>query len=667
MQVSHIKQLWPWFAAGGARRWVLNNLYGGRVVDGSLHYHVAVGRIGNGVPLNHDEVFGNFKVEDSRFDVAGQIPPVRDAFGSVDFRGSDIDIALSSGSVFMTSGRTVAASNGKLVLRSANRPPVIGDLDMDITGEADDVAELASYEPINAMRHVGLAPEEFTGKVEGHVKAEIPVTKGVDTSTLDWLVALDFRNLSIAKPFDGQTVTEAEGTITVDPSKAVIAAKARLNGAPAEISLVEPLNKRGPERQRNVRVLLDDHAREALVPGLESMLSAPVKVDFRSGADGKREITADLTGAKLSIPWAGWSKGAGVSAGAEFSLEKLDDTVKLSGFKLSGKSFAVEGDITLAEGGLSSARFSTVSLNRGDDASVTIERSGKGFDVGIRGKSFDARAVIKQFTAGVDKATSATGAVPISLNAEVDTLSGFHGERLSNVKLDYSGVGGKVLRMEVSAVTKSGAAVTVRNSTKGNRRTMDMTSADAGAILRFLDIYEHMQGGTIDLALAGSAEGPLKGQVDARDFWVVNEPKLRSIVSTAPAGDGRTLNQAVKRDIDTSSVRFERGFAEIEKGDGYLTLARGVLRGPMIGTTFQGKLYDTNGKMAMTGTFMPAYGLNRLFGELPFVGMILGNGRDRGLIGVTYRLSGDASAPDMEINPLSVIAPGIFRSIFEYR
>ena len=53
--------------------------------------------------------------------------------------------------------------------------------------------------------------------------------------------------------------------------------------------------------------------------------------------------------------------------------------------------------------------------------------------------------------------------------------------------------------------------------------------------------------------------------------------------------------------------------------------------------------------------------------RLPLVGMILGNGRDRGLIGVTFKLTGDADEPKLTINPLSVIAPGIFRSIFEFR
>ena len=91
-----------------------------------------------------------------------------------------------------------------------------------------------------------------------------------------------------------------------------------------------------------------------------------------------------------------------------------------------------------------------------------------------------------------------------------------------------------------------------------------------------------------------------------------------------------------------------------------------MLRGPLIGSTFQGTLYDKAGNMAMTGTFMPAYGLNRIFGELPLLGIILGNGRDRGLIGVTFKLAGDADKPTLQINPLSVIAPGIFRSIFEF-
>ncbi|RWB70731.1 MAG: hypothetical protein EOQ50_23330 [Mesorhizobium sp.] len=667
MPVSHVKQLWPWFSARNARLWVLGNLFGGTVTDANLQFQVAPGRLHNGVPLTGDEVFGRFQIEGSRFDTAGRIPPVRDAVGVVAFHGNDVDIALSSGSVYMPSGRTVAASGGALTIKNANRPIVVGGLDIDVAGEAPAIAELASYEPINAMRHVGLAPEDLSGTVTGHVRADIPLTKGMDTSKLDWLVSLDYQDLSLAKPFEDQTVTGADGSITVGPKQAVISAEAKLNGIPAELDLVEPLADDGPARSRKVTLILDDKTRNASMPGLSDLLSGTIKVAIDKSGEDAQQVSADLTNARLDIPWAGWSKGAGIPAKVAFNMAKSGSTTTLSDFALDGKSFSIDGNVTLVNGALSAARFSKVALNRGDDVAVSVKRAGKSYAVDVSGASLDARSLIKQFTSDVDTATKGAGSNAISVSADVASLTGFHDEVLSNLKLEYSAAGSRVNGLNVTAAASSGAPITINNTTSEGGRVLRVKSADAGAILRFLNVYEHMEGGAITLSLSGAADGPMKGQVDARNFYVVNEPKLASIVSTTPAGDTRSLNEAVKGNIDTSRVQFERGFAEIDKGSGYLRLANGLLRGPRIGTTFQGTLYDPNNNMDMTGTFMPVYGLNRIFGELPLFGPLLGNGRDRGLIGVTYRLRGNANKPTLNVNPLSVVAPGIFRSIFEYR
>jgi len=670
MSVSQVKQLWPWFSARGARKWVLNNVFGGRVSEGQLQYRIEPGRPSGAVlPLTANESFGTFTIENTRFDTAGLIPPVRDATGTVDYKGFDVDIALSSGTVYLPSGRTVAASNGKLAIDRANVPPVVGALDIDVAGEAPAVAELASYDPINAMRHTGLVAGDFTGgEVTGNVKADIPLQKGVDRNKLNWLVALDYKNLSIGKPIDGQVVSEAEGTIAVEKTQAVIAAKAKLNGVPAEIDAVEPLAHSAVERKRLITLALDAKTREAVVPGLKGLVDGPVKVKIDANGGSRRSIEADLTGAQLNIPWAGWSKGPGVAGNVSFVLENVDGKSTLSDFNLSGASFGIVGTIALADGGLAQADFSRVRLNRNDDVAVTVKQTGKGYAVDVKGDSLDARSLVRQFTARsstAGKAAEKSGSV--SVDVDVKTVAGFHDEKLSNVKLEYRGTGNRIDRLQVDAVTGSGAKVAFRNGVEGGGRAMRMSSTDAGAILRFLDFYEHMEGGDIDLSLKGGAEGPMTGQVDARNFILVNEPRLGSIVSTTPPGGDRSLNQAVKRDIDTSRVAFERCYSQIEKGTGYLTLSNGVLRGPLVGASFQGKLYDPKGNMDMTGTFMPAYGLNRIFGEIPIIGVLLGNGRDRGLIGVTFKLEGDADSPAVRINPLSAIAPGIFRSIFEFR
>ncbi|MEP9389331.1 AsmA-like C-terminal region-containing protein [Mesorhizobium sp. KR9-304] len=668
MPVSQVKQLWPWFSARGARNWVLNNVFGGRVSDGQLQFRVEPGRAGNGVPLSADESFGTFQLEGARFDTAGLIPPVRDATGTVDYKGNDVEIALSSGTVFLPSGRTVAASNGKLSIQRANVPPVIGSLDIDVAGDAPAVAELASYDPINAMRHAGLVADDFTGgQVTGNVKADIPLQKGVDRDRLNWLVALNYKDLSISKPIDGQIVSEAEGTIAVEKTQAVIAAKAKLSGVAAEIDAVEPLGASDIERKRLITLTLDETTRDAVVPGLAGLVEGPVKVRVDAKGGGKRLVEADLTGAQLNIPWAGWTKGPGIASSVSFVLENADGRSTLSDFNLSGATFGIVGSVALSDGSLSQADFTRVRLNRNDDVAITVKQSGKGYAVDIKGESLDARSVVRQFTADSSTATKATEGGSVSVSVDVKTVTGFHDEKLSDIKLEYSGVGDKVVRLEVNAVASSGAKVELRNGADDGGRTMRMTSADGGAILRFLDIYEHMEGGKIELTLKGGTDGPMTGQVDARDFVLVNEPRLSSIVSTTPPGGDRSLNQAVKRDIDTSRVNFERCYSRIEKGPGYLRLSDGVLRGPLVGATFQGMLYDPKGNMDMTGTFMPAYGLNRIFGEIPIIGVLLGNGRDRGLIGVTFKLEGDADSPAVQINPLSVIAPGIFRSIFEFQ
>lgn len=670
MPVTQVKQLWPWFTARSARNWVRDHLFGGQVKEGQIQFNVVAGRLGNGVPLSADEISGRFSIAGSRFDTAGLIPPIRDAVGSVEFRGNDVDVALASGTVYMPSGRTVSASNGTMRIVQANKPPVIGDLDIDVTGAADAITELVSYEPINAMRHINMTADDFSGQVSGHVKADIPLQKGIDSSKLDWLVTLNYQDLAIARPLDGQMMTEADGTIAVSPKKAVISAKGKLNGVPAEVDMVEPLRPDGPPRDRKVALVLDDKARNALAPGLSEMVSGPMRVKLDSDKPGVRAIEADLTDAKLNVPWAGWSKGAGIPAKATFVMKTEGSTTTLSDFELDGKSFSVDGAVTLSSGSLSSAQFSSVKLNRDDNVSVYVKRNGKGYAVSVKGASLDARSLIKQFTSDTETANKTTGSGAgggVTIDADVKSLGGFHGERFSNVKLDYSGAGSKVNGLSVSAVATSGAPISIENSTEDGRRSMKVTSTDAGAVLRFLNIYENMRGGGLSISLSGSGDGPMQGPLDVRDFQVVNEPRLASIVSTRPAGDSRSLNDAVKRDIDTSRVEFERGFARVEKGKGYLKIAEGVLRGPLIGTTFQGTLYDREGNMEMTGTFMPAYGLNRLFGELPLIGLILGNGNDRGLIGVTFKLTGDANSPKLHVNPLSVIAPGIFRSIFEYR
>ena len=121
MPAAQVKQLWPWFSARGARNWVLDNVFGGSVPEGRLSIPGRAGPHGQWRAAVGGGSLRHLRDRRTRFDTAGLIPPVRDAVGAVDFKGNDVDITLSSGTVYLPSGRTVAASNGRLTIKQGQR------------------------------------------------------------------------------------------------------------------------------------------------------------------------------------------------------------------------------------------------------------------------------------------------------------------------------------------------------------------------------------------------------------------------------------------------------------------------------------------------------------------------------------------------------------------
>ena len=49
--------------------------------------------------------------------------------------------------------------------------------------------------------------------------------------------------------------------------------------------------------------------------------------------------------------------------------------------------------------------------------------------------------------------------------------------------------------------------------------------------------------------------------------------------------------------------------------------------------------------MRLRGTFVPFYGLNNMFGQIPIFGLFLGGGSNEGLLGITYEAVGPPRAP----------------------
>jgi hypothetical protein len=165
----------------------------------------------------------------------------------------------------------------------------------------------------------------------------------------------------------------------------------------------------------------------------------------------------------------------------------------------------------------------------------------------------------------------------------------------------------------------------------------------------------------------------MRGRAVVRDFVLSEEKTLEAVIArsrrqAAPAADGRSpLPLAFQAPGAPGGLAFDELVIDFTRRGDEIRIEEAILRGPVMGGTAAGTVDLAEGRVTISGTFIPAYGVNNLFGRLPVFGQILGGGETGGLIGVTFRLAGPLEEPKLLLNPISAIAPGIFRRIFEFR
>jgi uncharacterized protein YhdP len=96
---------------------------------------------------------------------------------------------------------------------------------------------------------------------------------------------------------------------------------------------------------------------------------------------------------------------------------------------------------------------------------------------------------------------------------------------------------------------------------------------------------------------------------------------------------------------------------------GRVTVKNLVAFGEALGITTSGWVDTERDRLDLQGTVAPAYALNSLLGNIPLFGQLFG-GSSQGMFAGNYRLSGSSNDPDVSVNPLSALAPGILRQLF---
>jgi hypothetical protein len=673
LEVAVVKQFWPFFIAPGARSWAHRSVLGGRLSDVTLEAsvpHGIIGRFRKGAKMKPEEFKLQAGFSGVTLNAFGELPPVEQASGKFAMVGMTVDAAIDSGTSATEQFGPVALTSGTFRIDDIGVRPNIGQLQIRTKGPAKPIAAIAESRPLSVLSRINLTVDGVAGDAEVDVRAVFPIKRGLVYSDVEWEAVTDLRKASTTDKLFDRTVAGADVRVEANPRQVAVKGNAVIDGMKTKIEMLEPIGDSGIARERAISAVLDEAARKKMGLVLDPVLTGTIGVDVTQKKDGVEKQSVDLTRATLDLPWVGWTKGKGIPARATFVMRSDKGITELDDFYIEGTGFSAVGKLRIDKTGLLLADFVNISLNDGDAFAMRLERKGKNYKITVSGLRYDARALINRLfhEEGIG---DEQGDSTLLVTANFAEVRGHNGRVLRNVEMSYGARNGWLDHLSMRGAFSDSGYVSVFAATTDGKTTFEIDSTDAGGTLAFVNVYPRMYGGKMRARLTRTGDGPFVGPVGATDFVIVDEPRLKSLVKEpvlpGESGQGGANLQRELGRIDTNRVRFQEARGRIEKGTGYFRVNDGVINNAQIGFTFDGLVYDADSKMELSGTFLPAIGLGRAIGFIPLVGEILGDGRETGLIGVTYRLRGPSSNPNIEINPVSMVAPGVFRRIFEFQ
>ncbi|WP_026380080.1 YhdP family protein [Afifella pfennigii] len=664
MPASLLVDLWPSFIAPGTIRWLQDNVKAGIVGPGSLQIALPPDHLG---PAGKDKVLpdyalsGTIPFRDARFTPTPDLPEVANADGTVQLANATATISVSEADIASPPYPALSAAGSLFIVPDLGGPDATGDLTLRLVGPADGLAALSNTGPLDVARSKGIDPSELSGVADLSLSASIPLNKNASMLSVVPDFRLAFSDFSSTAKIEGREISEADITLSGTPDSYRITGKARLDGIEASIDVAAGEGEGGSD----VDLVLDDAARKRLGIDTGEYLSGPIGVSVTRTEGDAELISLDLTQARVRFPSLAWEKGPGVAARADFRMVENESGREISELSVMGDGFHAAGSFALdGDGNVMRVDLGEVALRPGDDFSVTARSDGERLEVRVSGQQLDARGLVR--TLKESESGSEGDMLPMRLDIDLARVKGENGVMARAVEGTMNVAAGRLRAVALTAGMGVGE-VEWKITESGSAREQTVNASDAGAVLQFADLYGRVRGGRMLLAMRGPlGEDAAAGELLIHDFRIVEEATFAEAVKPV-ARSGTRAREEILPDIDASDLGFAKLRIPFRMAKGVVSIDEAYLRGPVLGATASGTINLTDSKIALSGTFIPAFGINNLAGSIPIIGQILGGGHNEGLVGVTFKLYGPLDDPVSEMNLMSAIAPGIFRRIFEYR
>ncbi len=667
--VTNLLHYWPLQLGEGAREWIAENVSAGTIGPVVLKTDIAPGALD--APVMPDNAINlSFPIRDATITYLTGLTPLTQLSGKATLTGDNFSAGVEAAKI-----GPIGVSGGSVKIPNLHVAGAPGDIVAHAEGTLSDVLALIDMKPLQYPTRFHIGKDSARGQAAIDLKFHVPMVKGLSIDDVGISIGGQVKGLGLT--VGDHEVTDGTADFTIDNSSLHVGGDIVLAGARLNASWDEAFKPKGPMTTHiTARGVLDDAAREKLHFHSGDFLKGPVNVtatlDGHRGSITQASMDMALTPATVMLDLINYRKPPGVAATVHVTAGFKDNTITGENLALSGAGLNARGSISFGAGGaLERLDFPMVRAGPDNDFALRMtDTPAAGLKVSVTGRSADGTGLARTDLKGAKKdEAKAPDKKHFVIDANLDRLVMRNGVTLAPFALSTSGAGDSPQTLALSGMLSktarlSGDLVTV----KGERRIRLRTN-DAGLFLKGLFGFKSMRSGQLNLVAALSPVPTKKEIADRRvpdyrgaltitDFSIVDQPFLTRLFSAGSLGGLIDL-------LGGNGISVERLQVPFSMHDGVLNIRDARASGPSIGITAEGYLDRRNDKIALEGALAPIYGLNSVLGAIPVIGDVLVSKPGEGIIGMSYTVSGVADEPKISVNPLSVLAPGILRRIFE--
>ena len=678
MPLDTLKVLWPQALAPGARSWVGQRVTAAQFKGGNVTFRTGDFLAGDapGAGASGERLSAAFEIADVSFIPLDGMSPIVAPRSLITLENNGLEVSVPEAAVILPGNRKVPIKAGRLVATDVMSLRPESEITFSTQSQLGPFLETIEQIPVRAVREAAPFPKAGDGKVDAQMKIKLPLISNLaaDDLVLEGKAKIsDGRFGKVGGQFDVQGFT-----LALELTSTALDAKGDLlvNGVPGKIIGQRIFGVDGDQQPPlKITANLDDADRTQLGLDINDLVRGAVPIEVSLQKGGRPEpvvrLKADLTNAEIAIDAVAWHKPPGKQAVLEADIVSgKTHKTELQNLKIAGDDIAVEGWVGIgADNRMREFLFPAFALNVVSRLEVQgVLGDDNIWQVKANGPAFDGRDVFKSlFSVGdgtAPKARSAKSALGTNLSVEIGNVIGGNDVSMRGFKMKLATRADKLSAFDAKGTLDGGAQLAAVLDLQGGTRRMLVDSTDAGQVMKLMDFYPNMQNGRLRLEVNLDGKGPAEktGVLWVDGFRVLGDPIVSEVVGSS---DERRPAIGGKAKVTREVFEFDRMRAPFSVGYGQFVLEESYLKGPVVGANLRGKVDFKTRKVNLGGTYIPLQGLNGALGGIPLLGQILSGAHGEGIFGITFAVQGPMSEPQVLVNPLSLVAPGIFREMFQ--